>query len=223
MLVKVIPESLEIIKEARRRFKRIGLGFSGGSDSVVLLHLTRQYIPDIPVIFVNTYHQFPETYDYIKRIVSEWNLNFYEYKAEEDKYDEFIKKYPKREDFIRECCLYHKITPMLKAIEDLKLEAFLVGLRGIEHPERAKEKYFSPRKNPPHVRVHPLLKWTREDILDYLAFYNLPINPMYEKGYTSLGCIPCTKPNPDASKHERFGRDQIRERIMKVLREAGYT
>jgi len=223
MLIEVVPEAVEIISEALEKYKNPGLGFSGGSDSIVLLHLVRQFKSNIPVIFVNTFHQFPETYEYINKIVKDWHLNYYEYHAKEDKLEEFKKKYPNKEDFIRECCLYHKIKPMLQAIRDLKFDAFFVGLRGVEHPERAKETFFSKRENPPHIRVHPLLNWTREDILDYIAFYRLPVNPLYKKGYSSLGCIPCTKPNPDITKHERSGRDQVRERIMKVLREAGYT
>jgi len=223
MLVKAIPEAFRVISSGLKRFKKVGLGFSGGSDSLVLLHITLQLKPDIPVVFVNTYHQFPETYQYVEEIKKNWNLNFYEFKAERDRYLEFKEKYPEHSTFVRECCLYHKISPLLRAIKELELDGFLVGIRGVEHPERNKETYFSPRKNPPHYRIHPLLKWSRDDILDYIAFYNLPVNPLYQKGYTSIGCVPCTSPNPDPSKHERLGRDQVRERIMKVLREAGYT
>jgi len=215
--------SNQIIEEAFRRFKRLGVGFSGGSDSLVLLDLVRQYKPDIPVLFVDTYHQFPETYQFIEKIRKEWSLNLHVFRAKENKFVEFKVKYGDTEDFYRECCLYHKINPLLRGIEALGLDALFVGIRAVEHEERAKEKVFSKRTNPPHFRVHPLLHWSREDILEYLAFYNLPTNPLYQIGYTSLGCFPCTQPNPDPSKHERFGRARKRELIMKVLREAGYT
>ena len=55
----------EIIKEALKKYKKIGLGFSGGTDSLVLLHLTLPLMPTIPTVFVDTQHEFVETYDFI--------------------------------------------------------------------------------------------------------------------------------------------------------------
>jgi len=222
-MLKATAKSNEIIEEALRRYKKIGVAFSGGTDSLVLLHLVLAYKPDIPVIFVNTYHQFPETYEFVREIKEKWNLNLYEFKAERNRYVEFKEKYGDSKDFYIQCCLYHKIQPLLNGIKELGLDALFVGIRGVEHEERAKEKVFSPRDNPPHTRVHPLLHWTRQNVLDYVMFYDLPTNPLYRIGYTSLGCFPCTQPNPDPSKHERFGRARVREAHMRVLREAGYT
>ena len=220
MLTEVIPKTYEIINSAFDRFDNLGVAFSGGSDSVVLLHLILPIQKDIPVVFVNTYHQFKETYQYIKELREEWNLNIKEFKAPTDKYSEFKNRYNDSK-FYEVCCKYHKIQPLLDSIKTLSLDGLFVGIRGVEHEERAKETYFSKRET--HTRIHPLLDWNRQDIIDYLIFSDIKINPMYDKGYTSLGCDPCTFPNPDPTKHERFGREQKREIIMRVLREAGYT
>jgi 3'-phosphoadenosine 5'-phosphosulfate sulfotransferase (PAPS reductase)/FAD synthetase len=70
-----ITQAETIIEEAVKRFKKIGLAFSGGSDSVAILSLTLPFKWDIPVLFVNTNYQFPETYgevvEYIIRKVKE--------------------------------------------------------------------------------------------------------------------------------------------------------
>jgi len=223
-LHRKIRESQEIIKEALERYPTMGLGFSGGTDSVVLLHVALPIIPkNLPIIFVNTYHQFPETYDYINKIIKEWGLtNFHEVKAPEDKFEEMKKRFGfKTPEFTEICCGYHKIAPLKKVIEDLKLSAFMAGIRGVEHEERAKETIISPRDT--HFRIHPLLFWTQEDVLNYVKEFNIETNPLYKKGYTSLGCIPCTELNPDPKAHERAGRGIVREEIMKRLRELGYT
>lgn len=219
-----IVKSKKIIKEALRKYPNMGLGFSGGTDSLVLLHLALPIIPeDTPVIFVNTRHQFPETYEFIEKIKKEWDLkNFIEVKAEQDKIQDFIDKFGlKTPEFTMVCCNYHKIAPLMKAIKDLRLDAFIAGIRGVEHEERAKETIFSPRET--HTRVHPLLFWRQLDVLDYVKTTGIESNPIYAQGYTSLGCIHCTEKNLDPNAHERAGRGLVREGVMQKLRELGYT
>jgi phosphoadenosine phosphosulfate reductase len=145
--------------------------------------------------------------------------------AAEDKLEEFKTKYGlKTAEFTAACCNYHKISPMMKAIGDFGFDAFFVGLRGVEHEERAKEVFFSPRHNPEHIRIHPLLFWRKDDVLEYVyKKYKIKCNPLYAKGYTSLGCTICTSINKDPNAHERAGRGVVRETIMKRLRDLGYT
>ncbi|GAG33503.1 unnamed protein product, partial [marine sediment metagenome] len=115
----------------------------------------------------------------------------------------------------------HKIAPLMQGITDLGFDAFLAGIRGVEHEERAKETIFSPREN--HIRVHPLLFWRSEDVLEYAKKNDLECNPLYAEGYTSLGCVACTDKNLDPNAHERAGRGEVREKIMERLRNLGYT
>ncbi|MFH1431168.1 MAG: phosphoadenosine phosphosulfate reductase family protein [Nanoarchaeota archaeon] len=221
-----VKKTLEIIKEALEKYPKAGLGFSGGTDSLVLLHIALPICPpDMPIIFVNTGHQFPETYKFIEKIKKEWNLkNFQEVKPEEDKVNKFKEEVGfKTAEFTEKCCEYHKINPLKKAIEDFKLDAFIAGIRGVEHEERAKEIFFSPRKNPDHIRVHPLLFWKSEDVLEYVKKEGIECNPLYAQGYTSLGCVECTEKNIDPNAHERAGRGVVREEVMERLRELGYT
>lgn len=218
-----VKKSQEIIKEAMEKYPKIGLGFSGGTDSLVLLHLTLPLNRDIPIIFVNTRQEFPIMESFIQEVRKNWNLkNFYEVKSEKNRLHEFIEMYGlKTPEFTTECCHYHKIAPMIKAIGDFGFEAFFVGLRGVEHEERAKETFYSPREN--HIRVHPLLFWRQEDILEYVKINNIKANPLYSRGFTSLGCTICTDKNTDPNAHERAGRGEVRETIMKKLRDLGYT
>jgi len=223
-LEEAISKSNNIISKALTFFDRPGLAFSGGTDSLVLLYLVYPYKQDIDVLFVNTWNQFPETLSYIKKIILNFKFNFHVFSAPENKYSEFKKKYGDTGEFYRECCLYHKIKPLyVEGVKQLKLDCLFTGIRGVEHPERAKEFMFSPRENPhKYWRVHPLLFWSRDNIRDFVDQYELEVNPVYERGYTSLGCVPCTKPNPDPSKHERWGR-RTRDKEQKWLREKGYS
>ena len=224
-LEQKIERSREIIKEALERYKNIGVGFSGGTDSLVLLHLILPLKKDIPCIFVDTQHEFPETYEFVNKVIIEWDIKDYQkVRAHRKRTEEFKEKFGwKTPEFTVAYDGYHKIAPMMKAITDRKFDAFLVGLRGVEHEERAKEVFFSPRQNPSHMRVHPLLFWRQSDILEYVKKFNIECNPLYAKGYTSLGCTVFSEKNTDPNAHERAGRGVVREEVMAKLRALGYT
>lgn len=221
-----VEMSLKILREAKEKYGKIGLGFSGGTDSLVLLHLALKVFPsDICIIFSDTQHDAPETYAFLEKVKKEWNLkNFHTFKAEKDRVKEFIEQYGlKTPEFTEVCCEYHKIEPMRRGVDTLKLDALITGIRGVEHEERAKETFFSPRENPKHTRVHPILFWRPTDILAYVKQNKIECNPLYKQGFTSLGCVECTSLNTDPNAHERAGRGAARETIMPRLRALGYS
>ncbi len=224
-LEKKIKKTKEIISEALKKYKNVGIGFSGGGDSEVLLHIALQLKPDIPVLLVDTRYEFPETLPFVEKIRNDWNIaSLTVIRATTDIADKLAKKYGKgTPKFTLEFNNHHKIQPLVNGIKNLHLDAFFAGIRGVEHEERAKESIVSPRKNPNHIRIHPLLFWTRLEVQAYLNNNKLPHNPLYDKGYTSLGSTLDTTPNKDPNMHERAGRGIARERIMKTLRALGYT
>lgn len=224
-LEKKVAKTQELIRQTIREYKNPGIGFSGGADSEVMLHIAMQIKHDWPILMVDTHYEFPETFDFLEKLRKEWNFeNFTMVRAGSDRVAEFKEKYGAgTPEFTLEFNKWHKISPLVRGIKQLGLDAFLGGIRGVEHEERAQEQFFSPRTDPPHMRVHPLLFWTRDDVRAYLKDNKLPHNPVYDKGYTSLGSTLDTTPNKNPNMHERAGRGVARERIMKQLRSLGYN
>jgi phosphoadenosine phosphosulfate reductase len=224
-LERKIKKTEEIIRQAIKKYKRIGIGFSGGADSEVMLHITLKIKHDIPILFVDTRYEFPETFVFVEKLRKAWDFeSLTTVRAGKDMVAEFTRRYGYgTPQFTVAFNKYHKIDPLMRGIKTLNMDAFLGGIRAVEHEERAKESIFSPRSNPKHIRVHPLLFWTRKDIQEYLKRNKLEYNPLYDKGYTSLGSTLDTTPNKDPGMHERAGRGVARERVMKKLRALGYN
>jgi phosphoadenosine phosphosulfate reductase len=214
-----IAKSKEILKEALERFPgKIALAWTGGKDSTTTLHLLRNLnngkVP-IPVLNIDTGAKFKEIYEFRNRIAKEWNLNLIIERNEE------ALQTIKIADNKEECCLRLKAQVIADSLIKYGWHALITGMRWDEQPERTKEDYFSARETPPHIRVHPILHFTELDIWQYIHDKQIPYCVLYERGYRSLGCEPCTKLGiPHGA--ERAGRDQSKEEIMKRLRDLGY-
>ena len=210
-------EGRKLLKEAIEKFgmEKVAVAWSGGKDSTTVLHLIRQEFKKviIPVVFIDTSVKFKEIYSFRDKLAKEWNLNLIIVKNEEAL--KTIKIAQNKE----ECCYLLKTIPLREAITSHGWQALITAVRWDEQEARKNETYFSPRENPPHTRIHPILHFRELDIWAYIRKYNIPYCELYHKGYRSLGCKPCTKIGAEA---ERAGRDKNKEEIMQRLRGMGY-
>jgi len=221
--------SIYIIREARATYKNLGIMWAGGKDSTLMLYLAREaFLGIIPckVIFIDTTFQFRETYEFIERISEEWKLDLVRYRN-----FEALARGVNPWDYDRHyCCSKLKTEALLNCIKEFNFDALMFAIRWDEHPVRGKETYYSPRYVPKHMRIHPMLHWSEQDVWSFIKKYNVPYNPLYDrvidgKRYRSLGCYPCTEPLSDEEYRrlgERGGRSQDKEKIMERLRALGY-
>ena len=194
MIKQKIEHSLQLISDAVQKYPRIAVFSSFGKDSIVTLHLCQRIMPDIQVISVMTPYKFNQTRHYKDYIAHKWNLNLKTYEAPKLGNDLY-------ETDVEECCDYYKVEPTKQAIRDFDLQAWICGLRGTEGHTR---KFLDETEEKQGlVKVNPILKWTEAEIWLYHAMCGIPPHPLYEQGYRSLGCEPCSKPNTTS---ERGGR-----------------
>ena len=169
------------------------------AECVVLLHLIRQSRPDIPVLFLDTAHHFAETYAYRDEIASRWGLNLVNLHAEEPSPGLW-------QESTHACCARHKVGPLFGALA--RYDTWFTGLRRDQSPSRAALGEVEPFTLPGGVvlrKVSPLASWTTRDVWTYAKAHDIPLLPLYARGYTSIGCEPCTSLPLDAS-NERSGR-----------------
>lgn len=180
-------------------------------EDVALLYLLREQKPDLPVYFLETSYHFPETTAYRDRLAKEWNLNLQNLtglQSVADQESQFGKLY---EANPTACCEARKVEPLFRALENHEL--WFTGLRREQSPTRAnmqineKAKLRSGRLID---KVSPLTFWTWRDVWAYAKAENLPVLELYDRGYTSIGCAPCTAlPSGDDLRSGRWGGKKL--------------
>jgi len=212
--------SMEILEQALGRFHgKIATTFTGGKDSLTVLHMLKRIGGGqvaIPVLNLDTTVKFKEVIEFRDRLADEWNLDLIITTNHEG-----LKKINLAVDH-EQCCLVMKAQAIDAAVEKYGWKALITGVRWDEQPARVNEEYFSER--PGHTRVQPILHFSELDIWAYIDKYRLPYCSLYDQGYRSLGCEPCTVKSvrPRGDGPEREGRAQEKEQIMAQLRDLGY-
>jgi phosphoadenosine phosphosulfate reductase len=169
------------------------------ADCVVLVHMLRRVRPDIPVLFLDTVHHFAETLAYRDRIAADWNLNLVILRAADPAPGLW-------QESTHACCERHKVTPLFTALRDH--DVWFTGLRREQSPSRAALEEVEPFALSGGAilrKISPLARWTAADVQRYASAHAIPLLPLYERGYTSVGCEPCTSLPLDPG-NERSGR-----------------
>jgi phosphoadenosine phosphosulfate reductase len=184
--IRMIDDAVEMIAHNLAAAEAACVTSSFQADGVVLLHMLREIDPAIPVLFLDTVHHFAETYIYRDQIAERWRLNLVNLRAADPSPGLW------RTD-TGACCARHKVEPLFAALEGY--DVWFTALRREQSPTRAHLAEVEPsRLSSGKVlrKVSPLAGWTMKDVWTYAKAHAIPLLPLYERGYTSIGCEPCT-------------------------------
>jgi phosphoadenosine phosphosulfate reductase len=177
--------------------------------------MLRERQPDIPVLFLDTVHHFKETYEYRDRIARDWKLNLVNLRAAEPQPGLW------KAESTTACCARHKVGPLFAALEGYR--EWFTALRRDQSPSRANlqdvEPFALPNGNSIR-KISPLARWTAKDVWAYAKAHDIPLLPLYDRGYTSIGCEPCTTLPLDPN-NPRSGRWQGEKLECGIHIEAG--
>ena len=169
------------------------------AEDVVVLHMLRGLAPQIPVLFLDTVHHFAQTYEYRDRLTERWGLNLVTLRAAEPSPGLWQQS-------TSACCARHKVEPLFAALQNY--DVWFTGLRRAQSPSRASLAEVEPFALPSGkvlTKVSPLAQWTTRQVWEYAKQHDIPLLPLYEVGYTSIGCEPCTSLPLDPG-NDRSGR-----------------
>jgi phosphoadenosine phosphosulfate reductase len=232
---------------------RTAIAWSGGKDSTAMLHMImgvcdsfNYRYPDI--LFIDHNEHFDEIVQMVERFVEDNGLYMVVSRNREilddlprniDDMDSKNRKNLTQTGFSTpnldltlnsfEGNHLLKTVPLINTISERGYTGIYTGIRASENPARAKEVFISPRKNPDHVRIHPMLAFTEDDIWAYIRKNRINVPSLYEKGYRSIDGRNTTfrlSSDPawlqDRAIPERAGRAQDKEHLMEKLRRWGY-
>jgi sulfate adenylyltransferase subunit 2 len=195
-------ESIYALREVAGQFERPALLFSGGKDSIVLVHLSRKaFAPGLipfPLLHIDTGHNFPETIEFrdwlVRKVGANLNVRYVQDSIDQGRVQEETGPLASRNAL--------QTVTLLDAIRELKIDAAIGGARRDEEKARAKERVFShrdifgqwdPKNQRPelwhiynglkrsgeHFRVFPLSNWTEADIWEYILAESIGIPNLY--------------------------------------------
>ena len=202
MSTDLTTQALDLIAEQLKDATNPAITSSFQSECVVLTDLLRQVKPDIPVLFLETFHHFAQTLKYRDEMTARYGLNLINLKAAEPKVGLW------QTEGTDACCARHKVGPLFSSLE--AYDEWFTALRRDQSPSRANLKEVEPFKLPSGRsirKIAPLAAWTARDVWRYAKDHEIPLLPLYELGYTSIGCEPCTQLPPDPND-PRSGRWQ---------------
>ena len=199
---------------------RVAVAWTGGKDSTLALWLWRQVCGQTTplALTVDTGCKFPKIISFRTQLAKEWGVDHtVVFSADPQR--------PPEPSVPLECCNRLKIRPLKEALRARGVSVLVTGIRRDEHPSRAGRTAVERREDqeagPDYVQLNPLLELNEMDVWAAHLGRGIPYCSLYDQGYRSLGCVPCTAP-PAAGFDERSGRNQAKDAKLQQLTALGY-
>ncbi|HEY6554001.1 MAG TPA: phosphoadenylyl-sulfate reductase [Vicinamibacteria bacterium] len=201
----------EIMAWAAERFPgRVVFATGFGAEGCVLIDMVARHSLAIDLVTLDTGLLFDETYALWRRLERRYGIVIQAKRPEQTVYEQgqahgerLWERDPDR------CCALRKVEPLEALLAGR--EAWITAIRRDQTKSRAFARSVEP--DPLHglVKINPLLSWSAADVAAYVKTHDVPVNPLHERGYPSIGCHPCTSPVA-AGEDPRSGRWRGREK-----------
>ena len=201
----------KILQRALSLFDNIAISFSGAED-VVLIDMAHKINPNVKVFSLDTGRLHSETYQFIEQVRKHYGISIeimYPDAAQVESLVSAKGLFSFYEDGHKECCGIRKVAPLRRKLSTL--DAWITGQRQDQNPTTRGcvpvvqvDTAFS-NDDRSLIKFNPLSNWTSADVWMYIRSYEVPYNPLHERGFVSIGCEPCTRPVLP-NQHEREGR-----------------
>jgi len=203
----VSPEA--VIRWAYESFPRVVIVASFQAESSVLIDMAVRIRPDVRVLTLDTGRLPQESYDMIDRVRDRYAIEVEVVSPEAGELAEMVGSngvnlFYRSPDLRRLCCEVRKSRPLARALR--RYDAWVTGVRRQQAATRAATPVVAP--DPEHsglTKIAPLAGWSKDQVWAYIREHDVPHHPLYERGYTSIGCEPCTRATV-AGEDERAGR-----------------
>jgi phosphoadenosine phosphosulfate reductase len=181
-----------ILRWAKEEFgSDVALATGFGPEGCVLIDMLAQMGLETRIFYLDTDLHFAETYTLIQRLEMRYGVSFepratrLTLTAQEQIFGAKLwERDPDR------CCQLRKIDPLVETLADL--DAWITAIRRDQSPARAAAQVIERDRKFGLIKINPLVRWSTIEVWKYIFQHNVPYNQLHDKGYPSIGCMPCT-------------------------------
>ncbi len=196
-------EAAEILRWAGEVFGP-GLVLASSMADTHLVHLAQAVVPGIDVLFLDTGYHFVETIGTRDAVAAVYDVNLISITPKQTVDEQDAAYGPRLHDRGPErCCALRKVEPLERGLAPYT--AWVNGMRRVDAPTRKDIRVVDFDAKRGMVKISPLAAWTDEDVQQYTERHGVLVNPLFQDGYTSIGCAPCTR-RTAAGQDPRAGR-----------------
>lgn len=188
----------DILLWAESVFAKEKLAFASslGAEDQVLTHMIHNRNMDISIFTIDTGCLYPESLQLINQTEQKYGFQYEILRPEESSVQEMVSAhgedlYYKSLELRKNCCRVRKIVPLKKKLDDL--DAWICGLRREQSVTRTDLEKVAWDEVFGLVKINPLADWSENQIWDYIRENQIPYHALHDKGYPSIGCVPCTR------------------------------
>jgi phosphoadenosine phosphosulfate reductase len=184
----------EILEWAAGQFApRLTFATSLGLEDCVILDLAARRSLPIDMFTLDTGVLFPETYELWQQIQDRYGIAIRAVRPERTIDEQAVHEGPelwgRNPD---RCCELRKMQPLRAALSGY--DAWITAIRRDQTPERASAPVVGWDGRFGLIKINPLVRWTFDDVQAYVHEHQVPYNPLHDRNYPSIGCVPCTSP-----------------------------
>ncbi len=200
LAIEFDPEPPEAVIEwaLERWHPRIAICTSFQAEGMVILDMAWRINPNVRVFTVDTGRLPQETYEIIEAVRERYGIEVEVYFPNTRQIEAMVRRFGPNL-FYRSvearllCCKLRKVEPIRRVLNGL--DAWITGLRREQWASRANiRKIEIDHDHGGLAKINPLADWTYEEVWDYIRDNDVPYHKLYDQGYTSIGCAPCTRP-----------------------------
>ena len=169
----------------------VALATGFGAEGCVLIRMLSEIDRNARMFYLDTELLFPETYELIRNLEARYGVRFeartsrLSLAGQAARHGERLWE---REPDV--CCQLRKVEPLREMLSGLR--AWITAIRRDQTPARASARVVERDQKFDLVKINPLAGWSSRDVWRYIKEHDVPYNPLYELGYGSIGCRPCT-------------------------------
>lgn len=199
-----------ILAWAASQLPRVSCATGFGAEGCVLIDMVARHRLPIELFTLDTGVLFPETYVLWRRLEERYGLPIRAVRPAETVAEQEASHGPRLwERDPDTCCARRKVAPLALALRGY--DGWITAIRRDQTATRAAAQPVEWDGRNGLVKVNPLLQWTSADVWDYVKTHDVPYNALYDHGYGSIGCAPCTTP-VRPGEDPRAGRWRAREK-----------